>query len=169
MVEDFMKKNVLMCLLLALSLLSFVACSEKQETRKDLHDEDAFVQEKQVHVPIRVEVANEILSAWRAVRVEVIDLVTAKPITYTINIGSDLVIADTGLTVKALNFLPAFQMNVPIITSRSNKLENPAAQIEVYEAGKQIFKGWLFTLYPTTHAFTHPKYSITLLEGIAVD
>ena len=27
----------------------------------------------------------------------------------------------------------------------------------------EIFKGWLFSLYPTTHAMEHPRYSFTLV------
>ncbi len=149
------------------------ACTEKKEdvASQSPHAAGNLSQEQQpvAPAPARVEVSDEILSAWKAIKVEVVDLVSAKATTYIVNIGGDQMIGDSGIKIKALNFLPAFQMNVPIITSRSNELENPAAQIEVYEGEDQIFKGWLFTLYPTTHAFTHPKYSITLLEGIAVN
>jgi hypothetical protein len=48
------------------------------------------------------------------------------------------------------------------LTSQSNEPKNPAAQIRVSEGGKEIFKGWLFALYPTTHAFQHPRYGFTL-------
>lgn len=150
----------------------FIACSEKKDAAQEpyvLLDEPQEEQPLVSSSPAKVEVPDEILSAWKAIKVEVIELESAKATTYVVNIGDEEEIGDSGLKMKALNFLPSFQMNVPIITSRSNELENPAAQIEVYEDGDQIFKGWLFTLYPTTHAFTHPKYSITLLEGIAVN
>ena len=166
-----MKRNILLCLFVVILSVLFVACSEKKEDAQKTHSAANVSQERQsvVSVPARVEVSNEILSAWKAIKVEVIDLVSAKATAYIVNIGGEQEFGDSGMKIKALNFLPAFQMNVPIITSRSNELENPAAQIEVYEGGDQIFKGWLFTLYTTTHAFTHSKYSITLLEGIAVN
>ena len=163
-----MKRNILLCLYVVMLSTLFSGCSEKKDAA---HEVGNVAQEKPpvAAVPSTVEVPDEILSAWKSIKVEVIDLMSAKATSYTVNIGGEEEIGDSGLKIKALNFLPAFQMNVPIITSRSNELENPAAQIEVYEGGDQIFKGWLFTLYPTTHAFTHPKYSITLLEGIAVN
>ena len=52
------------------------------------------------------------------------------------------------------------------ITSRSNNPENPAAQIEVFQGGKEIFHGWLFAKYPAVHPLTHDKYGVTLLEGV---
>ena len=166
-----MKRNVLLCLFVVMLSALFLACSEKKDAVEDLHAIVNVPQEHQpvLSAPVRVEVSNEVLSAWKAIKVEVIDLVSAKATAYIVNIGGEQEFGDSGMKIKALNFLPAFQMNVPIITSRSNELENPAAQIEVYEGDVQIFKGWLFTLYPTTHAFTHPKYSITLVEGIAVN
>ena len=166
-----MKRNVLLCLFVVMLSASFLACSEKKDVAENPHEGVNIPQEQPpvVAAPAIVEVPNEILSAWKAIRVEVIDLMSAKATRHIVDIGSEEEFGDSGLKIKALNFLPAFQMNVPIITSRSNALENPAAQIEVYEGGVQIFKGWLFTLYPTTHAFTHPKYSITLVEGIAVN
>ncbi len=165
-----MKRNILLCLYVVTLSALIVACSEKKEDAEGSNAIVSVPQEQQpvFSAPVRVEVSNEILSAWKAIKVEVIDLASAKATTYAVDIGGEQEIGDSGIKIKALNFLPAFQMNVPIITSRSNELENPAAQIEVYEGETQIFKGWLFTLYPTTHAFTHPKYSITLLEGIAV-
>ena len=100
---------------------------------------------------------------------EITDSETGKKEVVEINIGEDKLVEGTGLKVKAISFLPAFQMNGPIVTSRSNEPDNPAAQIEISEGESQLFKGWLFTLYPTTHAFTHPKYSIALMEGVATD
>ena len=168
-----MKRNILLCLFVVMLTIFLAACTEKKEdvASQSPHVSGNVPQEQPpvVKAPARVEVSDEILSAWKAIKVEVIDLVSAKATRYIVNIGGEEEIGDSGLKIKVLNFLPAFQMNVPIITSRSNKLENPAAQIEVYEDGEQIFRGWLFTLYPTTHAFTHPKYSITLVEGIAVN
>lgn len=162
-----MKRNILLCLFLVTLPALFLACSEKKDAAYEVVN---VTQEQQpvVSAPVRVEVSDDIISAWKAIEVEVIDLMSAKATRYIVNVGDEEEIGGSGLKIKVFNFLPAFQMNVPIITSRSNELENPAAQIEVSEGGVQIFKGWLFTLYPTTHAFTHPKYSITLVKGIAV-
>ena len=57
------------------------------------------------------------------------------------------------------------------ITS-SSEPTNPAVGIRVYEGDKQIFPapgkqwGWLFSKMPGIHPFEHPKFSITLKDGV---
>jgi hypothetical protein len=53
------------------------------------------------------------------------------------------------------------------ITSESNRPENPATQLQVFEGGREIFHGWLFAKFPDIHPFAHDKYAVTLVEGIA--
>jgi hypothetical protein len=53
-------------------------------------------------------------------------------------------------------------MQGPDITSSTNEPTNPAVNIVVSENGGLIFSGWLFQKFPTTHAFTHPRFSIGL-------
>jgi len=85
---------------------------------------------------------------------------------YTVAIGSEVSIPNAGLSIRVENFLPHFVMEGTTLTSQSNEPKNPAAQIRIIEGGKEIFKGWLFSLYPTTHAFQHPKYGFTLVDFI---
>ena len=86
--------------------------------------------------------------------------------TFTVPLNSEFKVPDTDLTLKVGNFLPHFTMAADQITSSSNNLENPAAQIEVFEGGKEIFHGWLFSKYPAVHPLTHEKYGVALLEGV---
>ncbi|MBE9503076.1 MAG: DUF2155 domain-containing protein [Proteobacteria bacterium] len=118
--------------------------------------------------PAEVVIPDDVRGAWKGIKVEVTDNETGKKELIAIDIGQEKEINGSGLKVKALSFLPAFQMDGVAVTSRSNEMENPAAQIEISE-GDNHWKGWLFSLYPTTHAFTHPKYSITLVDGIAAE
>jgi len=161
-------------LLLFWVLVSFFAgCSDKEEKSpaKVLPKpvETKLEQKMSLPQPSVVTIPENISSAWVAIRIEVAQLNSGNRRKLEIAIGSEKVVADDGLRVRAISFLPAFHMDGHEITSRSNDLENPAAQIEVYDGEKQIFKGWLFSLYPTTHAFTHPRYSLTLVEGVAAD
>jgi len=145
-------------------------CGGKEESAKSPHDTGEIPLESQQQMmagPAEVSIPDEVKAAWKGIKVEITDNETGKKEVVEINIGEDKLVEGTGLKVKAISFLPAFQMNGPIVTSRSNETENPAAQIEISEGESQVFKGWLFTLYPTTHAFTHPKYSIALIEGVA--
>jgi hypothetical protein len=59
-------------------------------------------------------------------------------------------------------------MDGTTLTSQSNEPKNPAAQVLIMEGGKEVFKGWLFMLYPTTHAFQHPRYGFTVVGFVPV-
>jgi hypothetical protein len=109
-----------------------------------------------------VVVPESVKGKWKAVKISVIDKSTSQQKVYTVAIGSQFKLPDSNLTLTVENFLPHFVMEGTTLTSQSNELLNPAAQIRVNEGGREIYKGWLFTLYPTTHAFQHPQFSFTL-------
>jgi hypothetical protein len=117
--------------------------------------------EKQVIVP------DDVRNGWKAVRIEVESKGTKDKKRYVVPLSSDYKIPDTGLTMKAGPFFPDFHMDPVKITSESNRPENPAARVELFEGGKKVFQGWLFAKHPDIHAFTHEKYRVTLVEGIA--
>jgi len=81
-------------------------------------------------------------------------------------LNSEFKVPDSDLTLKVGSFLPHFTMAGDQITSATNNLENPAAQIEVFQGGKEIFHGWLFAKFPAVHPFQHDKYGLLLLEGV---
>ena len=154
--------------LAAVAALVFAGCGKKKEEVAQSPHETGEIPLEQKYAmpgPADVSLSDDVKATWKSITVEVSDLESGKKEPLVIEVGGEKAIAGSNLKIKAVSFLPAFQMDGANITSRSNELENPAAQIEVYEGEKQLFKGWLFTLYPTTHAFTHPKYSLTLLEG----
>jgi hypothetical protein len=114
----------------------------------------------------RVVVPDEVQGKWKAVKIAVLDKDHNKDQVYSVEIGSELALPDSGLILKVKNFLPAFIMDGTTMTSASNETRNPAAQIVIREGEREIFKGWLFTLYPGTHAFQHPRYSFTLVDFV---
>jgi hypothetical protein len=114
----------------------------------------------------RIVVPASVKGRWKAVKIAVFDKETRKQEVYTVDIGSSFVVGDSKLRVKVENFLPAFLMDGKTMTSVSNETNNPAAQISISEDGKELFRGWLFSLYPATHAFQHPRYNFTLIDFI---
>jgi hypothetical protein len=116
--------------------------------------------EKKIIVPDAVK------GAWKAVKVEVEFKEKKGRKAFTIPLNSEFKVPDSDLTLKVGNFLPHFTMGADQITSGSNNLENPAAQVEVFQGGKEIFHGWLFAKYPAVHPFQNDKYGLTLTEGI---
>ena len=114
----------------------------------------------------KIVVPDAVKGAWKAVKIEVEFKEKKSRKAFTIPLNSEFKVPDTDLTLKVGNFLPHFTMAADQITSSSNNPENPAAQLEVFQGGKEIFHGWLFSLHPTVHPFTNDKYGITLLEGV---
>jgi len=148
--------------LLVLSLLALsvtTGCNEQKS-------KPVAATPKPVKTPSQVVVPEEVKGKWKAVKIQVADKNAKKQQVYTVEIGTDFRLPDTGLTLRVDNFLPAFVMDGTTLTSQSNELRNPAAQLSVTEGGKEIYKGWLFALYPTTHAFQHPQYGFTLVDYV---
>ena len=151
----------LISLLLVLAL--FAGCSKKEEKQVVSPAATSAQAAKKESV---VVVPNSVKGKWKAVKIAVTDKDTNKETVYTVVIGATFTIPDTNLSVKVENFLPHFMMDGTTLTSQSNEPKNPAAQIRISEGGNEIFKGWLFSRFPTTHAFQHPKYGFTLVDFI---
>jgi len=150
--------------LTVLSLVAMVAiagCNEKEK------DKASSAKLEPVRTPSVVVVPESVRGQWKAVKIAITDKNARLQKVYTIAIGSQFKLPDSNLTLTVDNFLPHFVMEGTTLTSQSNELMNPAAQLRISEGGKEIYKGWLFTLYPTTHAFQHPQYGFTLVGFVA--
>lgn len=99
-------------------------------------------------------------------RIAVIDKPNVTQKLYTIPIGGKLAIPSSALVIEVETFLPSFTMEGSVMTSSSNDLKNPGAKVRITENGTVIFKGWLFSMFPKTHAFMHPKYGFTLVDVV---
>jgi len=144
--------------------LSLAGCGRQEESPAK---EVAAPAETPVRRPeARIVVPDEVQGAWVAVKIAVLDKETDKEQIYTVEIGSEQGLGDSGLLLQVKNFLPAFIMDGTTMTSASNETKNPAAQIVITEGSKEVYKGWLFSLYPGTHAFQHPRYSFTLVDFV---
>jgi len=141
------------------------ACSKKEEAKTEgmPSPHEGVAPKKKESV---VVVPDSVKGKWKAVKIAVTDKTANKETVYTVNIGSSLTVPDSGLTIAVDAFLPHFTMDGTTLTSQSNEPKNPAAQIRILEGNKEQFKGWLFSLYPTTHSFSHPKYGFTLVDFI---
>ncbi|MBI5787961.1 MAG: DUF2155 domain-containing protein, partial [Candidatus Schekmanbacteria bacterium] len=110
-----------------------------------------------------IEVPSEVKTSWSEVSIRIKDKKTNKTTTYKVKINSNFKIPGTNLLVKVGAFMPTFSHpSAEIITSSSNKPENPALQVSIYEHEVEKYQGWLFSKYPDMHAFEHPLISIQL-------
>jgi hypothetical protein len=113
-----------------------------------------------------IVVPESIKGRWGAVRLVVEDKSTGATTEYPVPLRSRFEVPDTGLTVEVGDFLPDFTIQDSVFTSVSDRPENPAVKVTVLEAGKPIFDAWLFSMYPSVHPFSHPRYGLALKEGI---
>lgn len=143
--------------LLILALL-LPGCSPQEEKPEQ--------QVKVAKAPQRVIVPESVQGKWKAVKISVLDKETRKEVAYTVDIGAAFRVGGGQLQVKVENFLPAFVMDGTTMTSASNLTRNPAAQIVISEDGKELYRGWLFSLYPSAHAYQHPRYSFSLVDFV---
>jgi len=163
-------------------LFSAVACQKKaEEPMPQVSTKQGPIIDSPITMPNRegeqkiefeVVVPEEVKARWSAVKLLVEDKKTNKKQEYTVNIGDELKIPDSSLTVKVVYFLPDFKMGGQIITSASNASNNPSVGVIISEDGKKIFPisgkwGWLYSKFPTIHPFQHKRYGLTLKEGVA--
>ena len=145
------------CLLAVLA-----ACSKKEPQQPQKPAAPAG--ESMVRKQTEVSVPDNVKGKWKSVRISILDREKNKEGFVDIEIGKTMKVNGTNLVIKVENFLPHFIMDGTTLTSSSNSPKNPAAQVRITENGKEIFSGWLFTLYPNTHATQHSRYGFGLVD-----
>ncbi len=126
-------------------------------------DAVATRQKKEAQVIVPAEVQGK----WRAVKISVTDKENHREKIFTVAIGSSFTVPDSKIRLQVDAFLPAFIVDGTIMTSVSNETRNPAVQITISDEEREVFKGWLFSLFPGTHAYQHPRYSFALVDYLA--
>ena len=144
-------------------LLSFgVGCSE-QEPQQEAHAPMLTMEHAPVPRVLKIVVPENVEGMWQSVKVAVRDLQTGTEDIYSVDIGGSFLLPEEKIRITVETFLPAFVVDGKQITSASNRTTNPAISIVIREEEKEIYHGWLFGLYPDTHAYQHPRYNFTLL------
>jgi hypothetical protein len=148
----------LICLLAVIT-----GCSKKEEPKKPQEDATS-AKDTVVRKQTEVSVPDSVKGKWKSVKISIMDKEKNKEGFVVIDIGKTMKINGTNLTITVENFFPQFIMDGTTLTSSSNIPKNPAVQVHITENGQEVFKGWLFTLYPNTHASQHSKYGFGLVD-----
>lgn len=159
-------------LLIAMLLIS---CGKKQEeysspapaapsSNQERHGLPSDVPVISSNAPIAIPDA--VKGKWKAVRLTVEDKKGQASKEYTVSLHSDFAVPDSKLIVKIGEFLPDLKIQDTTFTSDSNEPRNPAVHVIILDENKEVFNGWLFSLFPTIHPFKHDRYGITLKEAI---
>jgi hypothetical protein len=120
----------------------------------------------------QVIIPESVKGKWSGVKIIFEDKVSKTKQEYVVKLNGDFQIPNSNIKIHVGEFLPDFRMDGLNLTSGSNDPRNPALGIKVFENNKQIFPapgkqwGWLFSKVPSIHPFEHPKYGITLKEGV---
>lgn len=117
-------------------------------------------------VPTRLEVPPEVAHAYSGIKILWKDKSNGQEGVIEVPLGGGTPLPDPSLVVRADVFLPAFTMGGGAITSDGVEPQNPAARITVFDKGKEIFGGWIFTRFPDVHPFTHPRFELHLDGGV---
>ena len=139
-----------------------LGCQSKEQQSPKIETAQSHSVKKEMSVVI----PDSVRGKWRAIKIAVTDKQTTKQTIYTVPLEGKTTLTGSSITIEAEVFLPAFIMEGSAMTSASNQLKNPGAKIRITDGSSTIFKGWLFSLFPTTHAFTHPRYGFTLIDAI---
>ncbi len=168
-----MSKKMIAVVVILVLAVSFGACKKKEEKPQLPAGHPAMeggmppaAMPNVPKVERTVVVSKEVATKWKAVKLSIENKAAKTTKEYTVNIGSELSVPNTNMTVKVLAFLPDFKMSDKEFYSASDKPNQPAAQVVVTENGKEIWSNWLFSLQPSIHPFQHQNVGIVLLSGV---
>ena len=163
-----MKRRLLAVFMGLAIIVAFGACKKEAEEQKA----------QSPHVPpagpgvmmpkgeTQIVVPDNVKGRWNAVVLTLEDRGKNTKEDLTIKLGESYAIPDSAVTISVGDFLPDFRMDGLTITSASDLPNNPAVQVTVNDGDKEVFKGWLYSKFPTIHPFQHEKYGLTLKEGV---
>jgi hypothetical protein len=172
-----MKRKIFAIACGLLLIFAFGACKKKEEAAPPVVPQFGGGPQQQQGVPqghqplisvgeTSILVPDSVKGKWKAVILKVENKTTKKTEELTVNLNSDVTLPNSNIKVSVGDFLPDFKMDGRTITSLSNELNNPAVRIIVFENDDEIFKGWLYSKFPSIHPFEHPQYGILLKNGV---
>lgn len=115
---------------------------------------------------MKIFVPDSVKGKWSAVKLVLEDKTAKQTQEIIVNLNSEFRVPNSNLKVAVGEFLPQFIVEKGTATSGSNLPNNPAVAVKIFEDKREIFKGWLYANFPTIQPFEHPKYGLTLKEGI---
>ena len=167
-------KRIVAAVLVAGMLVSFAGCKKKEEKPQlpagHPSTEGGMPPAGMPDMPKvdrAVVVPKDVAAKWKSVKITIEEKAAKSSKEYTIAVGAEQAIPNTTIKVKVLAFLPDFRMGEKEITSASDKPNNPAAQVSVTDGGKEVWKGWLYSMHPGVHPLQHEKIGLTLIGGVS--
>ena len=109
---------------------------------------------------IEIVVPEEVRTKWTAILLGVIDGGDASEIR--VQPGAPVMLEQSGFALLVEAFLPSYSSDFNTITSVSNKLDNPAAMVQLKRGDEVIARGWVFQNLPEYNTFKHDAVKVLL-------
>ncbi len=117
---------------------------------------------------LNVAIPDSVKGKWASVQLAVTLADGSKKEIRTI-LGEETELPETGLTVRAEIFLPAYISDFETIKSASNELSNPAVKVRLLKDQKAVAVGWLFQNFAEFNSFKSDLVELQLLSAEAVE
>ncbi|HLE08699.1 MAG TPA: hypothetical protein VI914_03600 [Thermodesulfobacteriota bacterium] len=122
---------------------------------------------------LSVKVSDKIKARWKDVELEVTDASSSKGTSgkkevVKVRVGGGIKIGDTGYSFKVEAFIPDYVIYQDSIGSKSEKPNNPAALVELFEGDKSVARGWVFKNFPAFNSYKHGRFTVALLTPSTV-
>ncbi len=111
-----------------------------------------------------VVVPDMVKGKWQSVTLMLEDKKSHAITEHIVSLGEEWTVPNSEIKVKVGTFFPDLIIQGKVFTSVSNELKNPAIHVTINEKGSELFKGWLFSLFPMMHPFQHDRFAITLKD-----
>ena len=125
---------------------------------------DADFKHAKSGVKTRLNIPADVKAKWKSVELSV----AGKDITVRklqIAVGGETGINKSGLTVRVVAYVPAFQSDAGAVTSASNSPDNPAVLIQLADKGQVLSEGWVFQKLPDFNTYSSDKLQVQLLAA----
>ena len=112
-----------------------------------------------------LEIPAEVRAKWKAVELTLTGKGGA-PQTVRVPVGGDAAVGGSGLTVRVIALVPAFQSNADAVTSTSNNPDNPAVLVRLLDKDRTLAEGWVFQKYPDFNTFNSDRVQVRLAAAL---
>jgi len=116
------------------------------------------------HKDRKVVGQDKLKKRWRGIRIRIVDVPGGRQALWDVHPGRPVPIPGLGLSVKVNVILSHFAMGGGVVRADGDDSGNPAAEVQVFEDGKQVWEGWMFQRFPDLRQFCGNRYQLVLKD-----
>lgn len=116
----------------------------------------------------QLNIPAEVKAKWKSVELSL----SGKDITLRklrVSIGGEASLEQSGLHLRVVAYVPAFQSDAGTVTSTTNFPDNPAVLVQLVDKARVLSEGWVFQKYPDFNTYQSEKLHLQLLSASVAD